>query len=151
MAALSNPKHERFAQLLAKGENATAAYKAAGYSATGNSAEAAASRLLSDVKVQARISELQERAAIKVEKTAADVVRMLEEDRKLAREIQQPGAAVSASMGIAKILGLVVDRSELTGKNGGPIETRDVSEDIEAVDKLISQLANRTENRPSLQ
>ncbi len=151
MAALTNPKHERFAQLLAKGENATNAYKQSGYSAQGNSAEAAASRLLSDVKVQARIGELLERAAIKVEITAADIVRMLNEDRALAKEVKQPGAAIAASLGIAKVLGLIVDRSELTGKNGGPLETRDVTEDTEAVDKLITQLAQRSENRPSLQ
>lgn len=151
MAALSNPKHERFAQLLAKGENATNSYKQAGYTAQGNSAEAAASRLLSDVRVQARIAELQERAAIKAEMTALDIVRMLEEDRALARQEKQTSAAVSAAMGIAKILGLVIDRSELTGKNGGPIETRDLTEDTEAVDKLIDQLAQRSENRPSVQ
>jgi hypothetical protein len=121
MAALSNPKHERFAQALAKGENATAAYKSAGYSAKGNSAEAAASRLLSDVKVQSRVAELQERAAIKVELGIADIVQMLQEDRLLARELESPSAAVSASMGIAKVLGLIIDKGELTGKNGAPI------------------------------
>lgn len=151
MAALSNPKHERFAQELAKGENATASYKLAGYSAKGNSAEAAASRLLSDVKVQDRLAELLERAAIRVELTALDIVRMLNEDREMARDLKQPSAAVSASMGIAKVLGHLIERNELTGKNGGPIETRDLTEDTEAVDQRIAQLVTRTENRPTLQ
>jgi phage terminase small subunit len=38
-------------------------------------------------------------------------------------------------MGKAKVLGLLVDRSEVTGKDGGPIETvdrsdRDIAKDI---------------------
>lgn len=110
MPALANHKHELFAQALAKGDNATNAYKNAGYTAKGNAAESAASRLLSDVKVQARVTELQERAAIKAEKTAADIVAMLEEDRTLARSEKQPSAAVSAALGMAKVLGLITDK-----------------------------------------
>jgi hypothetical protein len=41
--------------------------------------------------------------------------------------------------------------TQLTGEGYGPIETRDVTEDTEIVDKLIAQLANRAENRPTLQ
>lgn len=116
MAALSNHKHELFAQALAKGECASTAYKSAGYSATGNSAEAAASRLLSDVKVQNRVVELQERAALKVEITVADIVEMLREDRDLARELEQSGSAVSATMGVAKVLGFLKERIEHSGE-----------------------------------
>jgi hypothetical protein len=122
MAALSNHKHELFAQALAKGENATNAYKGAGYTALGNSAEAAASRLLSDVKVQARVAELQERAAVKVEKTVADLVVMLEEDRTLARAEKQSSAAVAAVMGMGKLLGHLKDKVEHSGSIGSPAE-----------------------------
>jgi hypothetical protein len=128
MPALANHKHELFAQALAKGENATNAYKGAGYTALGNSAEAAASRLLSDVKVQTRVSELQARAAIKVEKTVADLVLMLEEDRVLARSEGQPSAAVSAVMGMGKLLGHLKDKVEHSGPNGTPIEYRTVAQ-----------------------
>jgi phage terminase small subunit len=113
--ALANHKHELFAQALAKGDNATNAYKNAGYTAKGNAAESAASRLLSDVKVQARVTELQERAAIKAGKTAADIVAMLEEDRTLARSEKQPSAAVSAALGMAKVLGLITDKVKHEG------------------------------------
>jgi len=144
MAALENRKHELFAQALAKGENASSAYRASGYSATGNSAEAAASRLLSDVKVQARVAELQERAAIRTEKTVADLVTMLEEDRILAREVEQPSAAISAVMGMGKLLGLVKDKTELTGKDGAAIEiNQKVREDADAVTSAIAGLVER--------
>lgn len=128
MPALANHKHELFAQGLAKGENATAAYRNAGYSAVGNSAEASASRLLSDVKVQARIAELQERFAIRVEMTVLDIVRQLSEDREFARECESPSAMVSATLGMAKVCGLLKDKVELTGKDGGPVEHRDAAQ-----------------------
>jgi hypothetical protein len=109
--ALSNHKHELFAQGLAKGETAESAYVAAGY----RPSRPHASRLATNGNVTARVAELQERAAIKVEKTVADLVSMLEEDRGLARQIEQPSAAVSAVMGMGKLLGLVKDKAEITG------------------------------------
>lgn len=69
MPVLKNARHERFAQEIAKGAAGSSAYKTAGYTADGNAAEAAASRLLRDVKVSARIEELTGRAAAKVEAT----------------------------------------------------------------------------------
>jgi len=42
---------------------------------------------------------------------------MLEEARKLAAEINQPSAAVAATLGKAKVAGLIVDRKEV-GKPG---------------------------------
>lgn len=151
MASLENRKHELFAQAIAKGESATVAYKNVGYSAKGNAAEACASRLLSSAKIQARVTELQERAAIKVETTAADIARQLDEDRALAIRLGQPSAAVSATLGKAKVLGLIVDKRELTGKDGGAIAIADVSEDRELVDKLIGDLAARQVDRATLQ
>ena len=54
------PKQELFAHeyVAHKDKNATAAYKRAGYKGTGNVAEAAASRMLRDVKVRAFIDFL---------------------------------------------------------------------------------------------
>ena len=54
------PKQELFAHeyVAHKDKNATAAYKLAGYKGTGNVAEAAASRMLRDVKVRAFIDFL---------------------------------------------------------------------------------------------
>jgi phage terminase small subunit len=115
MSALANHKHELFAQGLAKGESASAAYRAAGYSASGNAADAAASRLLKTVKVQARLAELKERAAIKVGLTVADIIKMLDEDRELAHNCEQSGSAVSATLGMAKVLGMLKDKVEHSG------------------------------------
>ncbi len=59
MPVLRNARHERFIQGVVKGISPGPAYTAAGYKATGNSAESAAARLLKNVDVQARRAELQ--------------------------------------------------------------------------------------------
>ena len=73
MPALKNARHERFAQELAKGETADAAYVAAGFKANrGNAATLKANQSVKD-----RVEELQGRAAEKAEWTAADRLMML--------------------------------------------------------------------------
>lgn len=138
MPPLANARHERFAQELAKGKTATEALELAGYADPRNS-----TRLTKNDEIRARVTELQMRAAAKTVTTAADIARQLDEDREFARECKQAGAAVSASLGKAKVLGIVVDKIEHTGKDGGPIETADVSA-RELVDRRISGLAART-------
>jgi phage terminase small subunit len=51
-----SPKHRRFVQEFLIDQNATAAYKRAGYKGTGHTAEANASRLLRDAEVSAAIT-----------------------------------------------------------------------------------------------
>lgn len=126
---LKNSKHERFAQAIVKGDTLDAAYVKAGYSRN----EKNAARLKKYEGVAARISELQERVAEKVVLTAADIAKQLDEDREFARAQKQSAAAVSATLGKAKVLGLMPERHEHTGKNGGPILYHDLSdEEIEA-------------------
>jgi phage terminase small subunit len=106
---LKNSRHERFAQEIVDGECASAAYKLAGYSATGNSAEAAASRLLSDVKVAARIEELKlERKDQVVERTAIDAAWVLRKAADLHRKALEAGQ-FSAAKGALDLIGKHVD------------------------------------------
>lgn len=108
MAVLPNPRHERFAQELAKGETADAAYVAAGFSENrGN-----ATRLKANESVLKRVAEIQGRAAVRAEITAADIARQLDADRDFARENGAASAAVAATMGKAKVLGLIIDKAE---------------------------------------
>lgn len=119
MPVLENARHEKFAQELAKGQTAGEAYVLAGYVENdGNSI-----RLKGNERIAARVKELQEAAAERVEITIHDIADQLDEDRVFAKECKAPSACVSATMGKAKVLGLVVDKNELTGKNGGAIET----------------------------
>jgi phage terminase small subunit len=76
LPALSNPKHERFAQELAKGKTADEAYQEAGYKANrGNAATLKAKQ-----NIQDRVTEILNRAATRVEITQA---RVLEELAKI--------------------------------------------------------------------
>jgi phage terminase small subunit len=70
MTVLSNPKHERFAQALAKGISASEAYVAAGY----KESRSAASRLSTNVNVEARVAELVGKGAERSEVTVARVL-----------------------------------------------------------------------------
>jgi phage terminase small subunit len=113
MPPLDNPRWEHFAQELAKGHRAQDAYVAAGYKANpGN-----ATRLKLNEKIFARVKELLDRSAARAEVTVASLLNELEEARKLAAEINQPSAAVAATLGKAKVAGLIVDRKEV-GKPG---------------------------------
>ena len=61
MPAIKNPKHELFVQNVAKGMSGAKAYVAAGYQANPNSANVAATRLLQQPNIAARLNELLER------------------------------------------------------------------------------------------
>jgi phage terminase small subunit len=113
MPVLDNPRHERFAQEVVKGFLHGQAYLNAGYKAKSLAvASAAATRLLKDVKIQKRIQEIQERVARKTEVTTESILAELEEARVLAMSLEQPNAAVAASMGKAKVAVKIVQRRE---------------------------------------
>jgi hypothetical protein len=134
---LKNARRERYAQERAKGKPIEQAYVDAGFSPNrGNSC-----RLDREPEVKARVEELQARAAEKAVITAADIAAQLDEDREFARKNKHSSAAVSASLGKAKLLGLMPERHEHTGRNGGPIEYRDLSED--EVDARLAALAEK--------
>ena len=68
-------KQERFANEYCVDLNATAAYRRAGYNAQGNAAQACASRLLSNAKVQQAIQEKEKIAAKQLEVNTENVLR----------------------------------------------------------------------------
>lgn len=110
-----NARQERFVQnLVARGMNATAAYKAAGYVAENDAAvRADASRLLTNANVKNRVVELQREAATRTLTTAETIAEELDAAYQLAFANNQAAACVAASMGKAKLFGLIVDRQEL--------------------------------------
>jgi phage terminase small subunit len=69
------PKQQRFAAEYCVDLNATAAYRRAGYNARGNAAEACASRLLSNAKVQQAIREKEKITAKRLEVNTENVLR----------------------------------------------------------------------------
>jgi phage terminase small subunit len=114
MAALDNPKHEAFAQAIAKGCRNREAYTGAGYRVKSDAvADAAAARLLADVRVASRVRELQAASAEEAIVTAVDLSEQLEEIRVKALAAGQMGAAAQAVMGRAKLHGLIIDKAEV--------------------------------------
>jgi phage terminase small subunit len=138
---LKDERRERYCQELAKGLVQDEAYERAGF--VRNRSHAA--RLAVKPEVRARVAELLARAAAKAEVTVADIARQLDEDREFARKKSSAAAAVSATLGKAKVLGLIVERQEHTGKGGGPIEYRNLDED--EIDARLRALAERNAGR----
>lgn len=114
-----NARQARFVDEYLIDLNATAAYQRAGYSGSGNVAEAAASRLLSNVKVRAAIAAAQEKRAQRTEITQDRVLKELAriaffDIRKLYREdgslkpmseLDDDAAAVLAGVDVVEMAG----------------------------------------------
>jgi phage terminase small subunit len=146
MPALSNPKHEWFAQGLAKGKSADQAYEDAGYRPD----RAHASRLAAKGNVQARVAEIIDRAAIKTEVTLASLLTELDEARELAMRTEQTSAAVAAIREKAVLVGLRVEKSERTNKNDPrQLTDTELSEELAQIRAALGRGRRETE-RPAL-
>lgn len=120
MPALTNAKHELFAQALAKGETATAAYVLAGYKANDGNA----STLKGNQRIEDRVAEILNKAATRTEITVASITeRLLAIATKGESSSDAPMLSVgrAALMDAAKLNGLVIDKGELTGKDGADL------------------------------
>jgi hypothetical protein len=107
------PKQEIFAQNLMKGMSKRDAYKMAGYRVSSDEAASAhGSRLVSNGNVVARLAEMERDRAISERVTIETVTRMLADVYADGRRYKQIGAAATAAMGIAKLHGLLIDRTE---------------------------------------
>jgi phage terminase small subunit len=110
-------KQERFCMVYVETGNASEAYRQA-YNAENMSNEAIwveGSRLMDNPIVSLRIEELKKGHVKRHELTIDDLVKQLEEARQVALALENPqcSAAISATMGTAKLLGLVVDKTDI--------------------------------------
>jgi phage terminase small subunit len=120
------PKQEAFAQAYVETSNASEAYRRS-YNAENMKPESIhvnACKLLGDAKVALRVEELREELRQKHRVTVDDILRELEEARTMAMTGERPqtAAMVAATMGKAKVLGLITDKAEVTGANGQPVQ-----------------------------
>ena len=97
-----------------------------------------AKELLDNGKITARLRALREMHVERHIVTVDLLTRELDEDRQLARRINQPSAAISAVMGKAKLHGLIVERNEHSGPGGGPIVTQTKEQRDAAVAAALS-------------
>lgn len=116
MAGLT-PKQEAFCFAFIETGNASEAYRRAYDAANMQPAtiNVKASELLASGKVAVRVAELRAEIVERHRFTIDDMVRQLDEDRIFARELETPAAAISATMGKAKVLGFLTDKVEHSG------------------------------------
>jgi phage terminase small subunit len=127
LAALSNPKHELFAQELAKGKSQAEAYSEAGYKPS----EQNASRLTRNDKVQTRVAEIQGRAVIRTQITLASLMEEAAEIQAAALKANQHSAAVAALTAKAKLAGLWVEKSENENVNTNYVVSGEPVDNVE--------------------
>lgn len=126
------PKQEAFCQAYVETGNASEAYRRA-YNAEktkDNVVHVKACELLANGKVTVRVSQLQAGHAKRHEITVNDLVAKLDATYEAASKDGAHAAAVSAVMGVGKLLGLIVDRNQLSGDATNPVRNHTVIEQV---------------------
>lgn len=123
------PKQEAFAKAYLETGSGAAAYRRA-YNAgnmSNNAIYVAASVLLDNPKVSLRLAELQQMSAkrhnITIDSLTEMTLKAFEEAQRVAPTTgqMQTTAMIKAAEFLGKLHGLVVDKSEVTGKDGVPL------------------------------
>ena len=123
MSKKLTPKQEKFCQKFIELGNASEAYRQS-YNCERMKASTINSRakeLRKDGPITARIDELQADHRERHDWTVDDAIAELEEARQVAKQEAAASAMVSATMGKAKVLGLLVDKKEHTGADGAEL------------------------------
>jgi phage terminase small subunit len=120
-------KQESFCLTYIETGNASEAYRRA-YSVENMKPETVnrnAKALMDSSKISTRVAELQAANAVLHEITVESIRVMLMEDRAFARKCKTPGAAVTATMGLAKLYGHLTEKvdARIAGIIGMPIVT----------------------------
>lgn len=134
-------KQENFCRIFVEIGNASESYRQA-YEAEDMKPATVwneAYKLQANPDVAARIDQLRKEAIERHKITVDSLTMELEQARWLAIKTEQPSSAVSATLGKAKLHGLITDKNELSGPNGGPIETKNKSDD--EINRRIAELA----------
>jgi hypothetical protein len=103
MPTLTNPRHESFAQELARGHSKAEALSRAGYGGS----RSCASRLSANANIRSRVAELQANATVSTLVTIEQLTFELEQARQLAMARGNASAAVVAVIAKAKLHGLI--------------------------------------------
>ena len=111
MAALTNTRHELFAQALARGMTQGAAYGEAGYKQHGSSA----SRLAGQARIRTRVAELIEGAPVRGPVTIAQAI-----DNLL--RLAEKGEALKTPAGLASARACLVEAVKLSAELAKQVE-----------------------------
>ena len=142
LGELLTPLQKRFGQEYIKDFNATQAVSRAGYNTKYPNKQG--HQLLDSPAVRAYIDQLLVDRSDTIEVDVNYVV------KKITRAIERCDAAgkynevLRGAELLAKYLGMFVERTEITGKDGGPIEYEKVKEDADAFSRAIAGLTARS-------
>ena len=131
------PKQADFVRWYFELGNASEAYKRAYNShAKPNTLHRKANDLLKHPVIKAEVKAMQEQARARNQVIIDNVVDELEEARQIAKQSGNAAAMVSATLGKAKVLGLVVDKQETNTKiltppvfNFKPVSPKEMTDD----------------------
>lgn len=119
------PKQEGFCLAYIETGNASEAYRRA-YDAdkmAPTTINRNAKTLLDNSKIAARLAALRKPAADKAQLTLESHLEDLKMLRNMAVKDKKWAAAIHAEIARGKAAGLSIERHEITGKNGGPVES----------------------------
>ena len=137
-----NPKQRRFCEEYVVDSNGTQAAIRAGYAA--NSAVVTASRLLTKANVRERVDQLFAEQRERVEISIDSLTELLLDDRKLAHDNKQAGAAVSATEKLAKLHGLMSERLKVdVNITTGQMNDAEVEAELDEIERERVQMGGR--------
>lgn len=117
MPALKTARHEKIALALVEGHTLRDAYWMTAKKGEARCSERTARREAAKIanlpEVKARIEELQEAQAKRVDIGVDTLLKELNEMLALAKRTRQPGAGVGAVVAKARLLGLITDKQEI--------------------------------------
>lgn len=119
------PKQEAFALAVASGKTQSDAYREA-FNVRPNTkpttVNVEASKLMSDPNISQRVEELRKPIANKAMITLESHIARLKELAELAIDQGQIAAAIKAEELCGKASGVYIEKRQITGENGGPIQ-----------------------------
>ena len=119
------PKQEKFALAVASGKTQSDAYREAFNvrpTTKDTSINVNASKLMADANISQRVEELRKPIADKAMITLESHIERLKELAELAIEQGQIAAAIKAEELCGKASGVYVEKRQITGSDGGPIQ-----------------------------
>jgi len=117
------PKQERYCQLIVEGKSQADAYREAyaGSNMSDASIYVEASRMMDDPNISLRIEQLRLPIAERVGRTLEQHIERLMKLGEHGESLDKVEAAIKAEELIGKVLGFYVNKTELTGKDGGAV------------------------------
>ena len=108
-----NPKQAAFVKEYLVDRNGTQAAIRAGYSA--KTANVKGAQLLAIVSIKQAVEAGEAEHAARCDVTVDTIKQMMDEDRVLANQLGQVGPAVTTTMNMAKLFGLITDKAQVHG------------------------------------